>query len=433
LRLTKSLEKLLYKKPIIPTIIETTKQESLEELFKYVKSNLASEILKFPKQPAPSLPLVDRVMSRFQSSLSSLKKIKIFNMFSAPLLPRMIEDLSQEPNIRKLYPDRVMTILETVPSEGMYRHGREVITTTFWTKRILGLEKANEKGYTGKGIVISVIDTGYRPNPQLRNVEYYTTQREKGQFTDEVGHGVHVSTIACGKPYFDRTLNMQVEGMAPDSKLISIKALGFLIGAGMESDIIQAIQISIERRANIINMSLGSEEKVDDINEDAQLVAISKAVKYGIIPIVAAGNSGPEPETICIPGASPHAITIGAWDQFLGDVCSFSSKGPTPFGVKPDFVAPGYNIYSGCCGYLDMADKIKNLMAYLSGTSQATPHAAGLIACAMQMFKEHGVTLTTDMILDIGRKYGHEKSNATGYGLIKFDWFEEYLKTEIGI
>ena len=58
---------------------------------------------------------------------------------------------------------------------------------------------------------------------------------------------------------------------------------------------------------NVINLSLG-----DDSNNplDPTSIAVNNAMLSGVVTVVAAGNSGPNPATLGSPGASPFAITV---------------------------------------------------------------------------------------------------------------------------
>ncbi|KAJ0411545.1 hypothetical protein ATCC90586_001140 [Pythium insidiosum] len=93
----------------------------------------------------------------------------------------------------------------------------------------------------------------------------------------------------------------------------------------------------------------------------------------GIIPVMAAGNTGPNCGTVQSPGDHPSVLTVGATDA-SNLVARFSAKGPTVRGLrKPDVTAPGQAIRSSCF----TAD---NAYCSKSGTSMAAPHVTGAIA-----------------------------------------------------
>ena len=80
--------------------------------------------------------------------------------------------------------------------------------------------------------------------------------------------------------------------------------------------------------------------------------AVMAAWKAGIVVVASAGNTGPEPMTIGVPGNVPYVITVGAMsDNWTPNnpnddvLASFSATGPTHDGfVKPEIVAPGGHI-----------------------------------------------------------------------------------------
>ncbi len=117
------------------------------------------------------------------------------------------------------------------------------------------------------------------------------------------------------------------------------------------------IQYNKEHTKNpirIISMSLGGDAlRYDKETDDPLVKAVEKAWNEGIVVCVAAGNSGPEAQTISSPGVSEKVITVGAYDDndTAGNeddtVASFSSRGPTVYGKeKPDILAPGVDIVS---------------------------------------------------------------------------------------
>ncbi len=131
--------------------------------------------------------------------------------------------------------------------------------------------------------------------------------------------------------------------------------------------------------------------------EDPLNQAVMSAWDAGIVVVAAAGNSGQDPMTIGVPGNVPYIITVGAMsDNYtpadgIDDIlASFSSTGPTVEGfVKPDVVAPGGHMmglmppdsHSGqnYPGYHSGGDYF-----LMSGTSQATAVASGVVALMLQ-------------------------------------------------
>ena len=218
--------------------------------------------------------------------------------------------------------------------------------------------------------------------------------------------------------------------------LISIQALGFIIGMGTSSDILQAMEMSIGLGAKVVSMSLGSDDAPKD-EDNPEAKAINELVDRGIIPCVAAGNSGPDASTVGSPGSCLNSLTVGALDELKGEIADFSSRGPTAGDgyIKPDIMTPGVRINSALIGYLDnMVDPTQPRYGPISGTSMATPHCAGLVTCMAQLYRERiGKELTVDEIKTMMEALGKPKDNNIGWGMLSWDIVSEWVSTQYGI
>lgn len=236
----------------------------------------------------------------------------------------------------------------------------------------------------GAGINIAVLDTGVNINhPDLRNnVEQckdFTvgTTFTNNTCTDRQGHGTHVA----GSALANGGSGNGVYGVAPDADLWAYKVLGD-DGSGYADDIAAAIRHAADQAVAlstkvVINMSLGSAGESSLITN-----AVDYAYNRGVLVIAAAGNSGSREGTIGYPGALVNAVAVAALENRVQNgtyrVADFSSRGFTR--TVGDYViqkgdveisAPGAAVYSTWHdgGY-----------ATISGTSMASPHAAGLAA-----------------------------------------------------
>lgn len=401
---------------VTPVIIEAK-----EQLFESLRGEL-QEIRR-------SLP--DRIglglLRSPQLSLFSSKDIPRFSMSALPLTADLIEDLSESQAVEKIYPDYIKRALD----EGVFKDKKgKDFTSTYYTKKVIGADRANVQGYTGRGVKVVVIDSGLRTtHPQNRAMIARTAAPEKGMSGEDAnGHGSWCASAIAGRYQIDPTYRVPVEGMAPDATLISIQALGFVVGMGSSSDIIKAMSQAIEYRADIVSMSLGSEDAPPD-KDNPEAVAVNKLVEHGIIPVIAAGNSGPKSMTVGSPGSCLNSLTVGAWNTIKGELAGFSSRGPTMGDnyVKPDVIAPGVQIDSALVGFLDaMVNSSQIKYGPISGTSMATPHVAGLLACARQLYAENDILLTGTMVKD-AMSAGRTKNNETGWGMITWDILQEHL------
>ncbi|RYY53781.1 MAG: peptidase S8 [Chitinophagaceae bacterium] len=220
---------------------------------------------------------------------------------------------------------------------------------------------------------------------------------------DEVGHGTHVSGIIAA-----RGINMN-EGVAPNCRIMPVRVLATmkdgnrLVGAGIIDNINTGIKYAVDHGADIINMSLGIQHEGGGLpHEEVINYALSKDVTI----VAASGNDGRPIKYY--PGALPGVIAVGAVDQ-TGSVTSFSS-----YGAEITVVAPGADIYSSFSN---------NTYAYASGTSQASPFVCGSIALLKSYAKQHGATLTNNMIRYILQNSSDKtdrelRTEKAGYGLI---------------
>lgn len=253
---------------------------------------------------------------------------------------------------------------------------------------------------SGKGITIAIIDTGVYPHPDLikpvdRIVAFKDLVNHRKQPYDDNGHGTHLAGDAAGN---GRSSKGKYRGPAPEAGIIAIKALNRK-GEGYDSDIIKGIEWCVVNRKRlklrILTMSFGG-PIYEKCSEDPLCQAVEKAVRAGIVVIIAAGNRGPKRGTIESPGNSPSAITVGAVDdhrkltQADDVVASFSSRGPTSGRrKKPDLVAPGYAIVSlraprSTLNRREPYNRVGIHYFVMSGTSVAAPIVAGVAAQLLQ-------------------------------------------------
>ncbi|MHA1752019.1 MAG: S8 family serine peptidase [Candidatus Helarchaeota archaeon] len=263
--------------------------------------------------------------------------------------------------------------------------------------------KARAIPYTGKGVNISILDTGIDfshsdlKGKMLAQVSFVTTAY--GFDADEVedandydGHGTHCAGIATGTGVSSPP-SYNITGIAPDAKLLNAKCLDKQ-GVGYLSGILAAIEWSINNKASIISMSLGFSTSDPD---HPICRAVDNATKKGIVIVASSGNSGPFYSTVGSPASARLIITVGASDK-EDRITDFSSRGPTSEGyVDPDVVAPGKNILSAAAkdSLLGKIMQLQGEYVYgrnsnnymvLSGTSMSCPMVAGAVALLLEAF-----------------------------------------------
>ena len=379
--------------------------------------------------------------------------IRRFRMFSSILPVDVIDEVKQLKWVEKIYLDRPMRIpeikdLTEIQFDPIFRAAlkvREFVARrairqpkpewvpTSESRKLVEADMAQAEGYEGQGVKIAVVDTdGSFRLKQHRQLKGRTqTVLAIPEPTDLNGHGGHVATTCAGSRLTTRT-GLTVEGVAPKASVLGVKVLRGALGIGSTSTIIKGVELALNKGANIINLSLGGLPTENP--EEDPLYPVFEEIKNKVVVIAAAGNDGPEFETMNSPGSLPNVVGVGAINPRTLTVTSFSSRGQTPDGrTKPDVIAPGDKVFSGITieTYMDyVSDYLGNGFGSLSGTSMATPQVSGICALAHQLSMKHrAVPLTTERVLKICERFAdHPKDNERGWGRIRWSWFKQALK-----
>jgi len=236
-----------------------------------------------------------------------------------------------------------------------------------------------DAGYRGTGIKIGIVDTGIdRTHPDFAGRIVDGSSFVSDDYQDDNGHGTHVASICAGS---GAAQGGTYTGVAPEARLYIAKVLD-RSGSGSMSGVMAGVEWAVDRGVQVINMSLGGSGSSD--GQDALSLTCNAAVARGIVVCVAAGNEGPMARTVGSPGAAADVITIGAVDR-RDRMASFSSRGPTRDGrTKPDLCFPGVDIVAARATGTTMGSPLGDRYTAASGTSMATPHAAGLAALLLQ-------------------------------------------------
>ena len=334
----------------------------------------------------------------------------------APVSPEFIRAVNALPAVRMVHADRKSNILQGPAGTNWW--------PTSESRKIMEAESAFKEGYTGEMVKVGVVDTGGDIlHPQLTGAELYSEISWPARETlDLEGHGSHVASTIAGHLY-NSPAGVQVEGVS-HGRLVLVKSLGRGIGTGFTSEIVNGIATCYNKGAQIISMSLGSEdgEPQGGPENDPEWRIIRSLTARGIIFVIAAGNSGPNPDTIGNPGSCPEAITVAAID-LSGKTAKFSSRGGRKYPTKPEVAAPGVNIYSGTSRISPMGFEQPQAgqgFASISGTSMATPHVSGLIA----LLKHKYPGMTAEQFKDVMSHKGKTFDNETGWGVPKWSMFQ---------
>ena len=253
-----------------------------------------------------------------------------------------------------------------------------------------------ETGYDGSGTTVAIIDTGLDGNhsslddqdddpstydPKILGFYDAVNSPENQNGTvfpyDDQGHGSHCggTTAGTGAPTYEHP------GMAPQAHLVGVKVLD-AGGSGSFAGVMAGMQWTIDTmhqyNTRIASMSLGGPGAIEwtSSEEDSVNRQANEMVRSGIALYIAAGNNGVSAQ-IGTPGSAEDVITVGALDKDTS-IAIYSSQGPTEEGrVKPNIAYMGSSIMS-------VAYNSGDQYTAMSGTSMATPGAAGVGALMLQ-------------------------------------------------
>ncbi|MBR4119941.1 MAG: S8 family serine peptidase [Bacteroidales bacterium] len=318
-------------------------------------------------------------------------------------------------------------------------------------------------GYTGKNVVVAVLDSG-------TNFDHYDLSDHlwsgyadcdgdgiaddiihgwnfaskdiggNSNIKDDFGHGTHCAGIVCGDGTSGNTT-----GIAPDASLMTLKIVN-RSGGGTPEQMIKGVEFAVENGADILSMSLGfKNSQIGDAAKTSLRKTFENVLEAGVIVCAAAGNDGNSigvPNNIDIPASCPppyiHEDQMENSGGISSIVCvgavysndeyaSFSSQGPSTWQgsewddyaynenniglIRPDIVAPGNMIYS-------LKHDTNNKYKFNSGTSQATPCVAGVMALMLEKNPNLTPAEICEIIENTAVKLGDKKNNLTGSGRI---------------
>lgn len=278
--------------------------------------------------------------------------------------------------------------IDTIDNDAEYSFTPDTLTNA----NTMNVTQLVAAGYDGGGVKVGILDTGIRSShedlfgrvgkKQSFVLTTYGYDFDDTTTDDFVGHGTHVAGIVGG----DGTANSQRIGIAPGVTFYVAKIGDHTQDSAPATlaSMVAGVNWLTAQGADVINLSYGTggEPNVNILESAIINVVKNNGIKF----VTSNGNDG---ENGVYSTDSPTAaISVGAADDSSPqlDIAYFSSQGPNADNtMKPDLVAPGYDILS--CSHQSDSGYVSK-----SGTSMSAPQIAGAAAILIDVCKTEGVS-----------------------------------------
>ncbi|MDJ0651010.1 MAG: S8 family serine peptidase, partial [Xenococcaceae cyanobacterium MO_188.B19] len=283
-----------------------------------------------------------------------------------------------------------------------------------WNINMINAPEVWAKGFTGRGVIVAVIDDGFdTSHPDISSNLWVNSDEIPGNGLDDDSNGyiddINGWNFSPKKPNENNNINPSyafdenhgthiagtiaglnngtgVTGIAYNAKIMPLKVTSSNFNEDREIkrnirtiDLVKAIEYAADNGADIINISLGRDE---EYSNNTVIDALKYASDRGIIVVMSAGNSFddsvPPPDYALTPGypasySNNYGISVGAVNQ-NNAITNFSNRAGSDSSLI-HITAPGNLIYS---------TDLNNSHTYKSGTSMAAPHVSGVIALMLE-------------------------------------------------
>jgi thermitase len=379
-----------------------------------------------------------QVVVKFKPILSSWKKLSTLNTHSSRILSKIpkleayviqipeqttvqeiVYALGKNPNVEYAEPNYLCRI-DVTPNDTLFKYQYALNNSGQQIGDVPGSPQGKpsadikapsawEETEGIQSVTIAIIDSGVDLlHPDLKN-KIKSSGRDfiNNDFdaTDDLGHGTMMAGIAAA----DTNNNEGIAGVAWNCKVLPVKVIG-TDGFGSDDKVAEGIRWAVDNGANVVNLSLGSEDP-SSLIEDAVRYAYNK----NVVVVASAGNSnGP----VHYPAAYDEYVLAVAATDYNDARASWSSYGP-----QVDVAAPGDKVLSTVPTWYFGPAFLP--YGYGSGTSFSAPHVAGLAALIKGIKPELKVAEIMNIIRysadDVNASLFKGKDDYIGYGRINME------------
>jgi len=249
--------------------------------------------------------------------------------------------------------------------------------------------KATDSKFSGRGVRIAVLDTGLDlDHPDFHGRQITPRSFIPGQeVLDENGHGTHCTGTACGPRNSSQGPRY---GIAYEAEIFIGKVLTNQ-GSALGRSTLAGIEWAVANGCHIVSMSLGARVRPGETYLTAFETTAREAMRRNTLIVAAAGNDSRRSQglirPISNPANCPSVLAVAALDRYFR-VADFSN-GSVNADANVDIVGPGVDVYSSAPEPAPQPQPpyFRQWSAQydtISGTSQATPHVAGILALLRQ-------------------------------------------------
>ena len=298
----------------------------------------------------------------------------------------------------------------------------------------INVHELHNQGYTGEGIRILLLDTGFDLSHSaldsinviaqwdvINDDNETANETEEEEDNNQDYHGTAVlSTIAANAPG-------ELIGVAFDAEFLLAKTEDTSQEVQQEEDdYVSGLEWGEANGADVVSTSLGYLDWYEysdlDGNTAVTTNGIDIAVGLGMVCVTAAGNEGNDDwYYIIAPADADSVISVGAVEE-SGEIASFSSHGPTADGrIKPEVCARGRQTWC-------ISPNTTTNYSQMSGTSLSCPLVGGAAALIRQA-KPNWTAMEVHEAIIMTASMADSANNTYGYGILNAAAAVEYETT----